>query len=295
MNRSLAVVTALILAGVMSLAGAQSPRVEVALTLTAVDGTGTYLRDLSPNDLTVVEAGVTQTVTSVTSVGDAPIAFSLLLDASNSMKGEFAKAQAMAVDCVSRLRPGDVASLTTVSGRVEKRQDFTDDKARLERAISVVRQDGPTALYNAIVVTAEEFLRLGARTGNATRHVIVVLSDGIDTASLISFAQVRDVARHANATIYLLRTSNRRPTPDEAESARVAAETGGRRIAPDGSLPVEQVCARMFDDLANQHIVRYVTTSEKNDGKWRSVDVRVNLPRAKSWSRAGYFAPKSSR
>lgn len=271
----------------------QPQRDQVVLTASVVDGEGKQLGTLSASDFIVLEDGAEQKITSVTRAGDVPITLAILLDSSNSMRGEFSKSQAMAIDCARRLRPGDTASFTGFESRVERLQDFTGDSAQLERAIGRVRQRGSTALLNAIVLTLRDLRALATSVGNTRRRVMVVLSDGDDTSSLTPFSEVLDRARRDDTIIYAVTTSNRPPrTRDEAEFGQLARETGGRRLAPDGSTAPSEVCGRMFDDLAHQYAVQYVSSNRQRDGKWRRVDLRVNVLGAKVFARTGYFASK---
>jgi len=130
------------------------------------------------------------------------------------------------------------------------------------------------------------------------RRAIVVLSDGEDTSSLVSFEEVLDLAKRSETAIYTIALRG----PDtqtkgfhEAEYVMrtLAQETGGRPFFPARIDDLSGVYAQIADELASQYTLGYTSKNPRRDGAWRRVVVQVArsglVPRAKK----GYYAPTS--
>src|SRR5687768_10585190 len=176
----------------------------VALTVTATGPGGKYVTDLTADDFTVLEDGKRQKI-ELFERANTPLAVSLLLDSSTSMIRELPLAQKAASDFVTRLRPGDVAQVIDFDRRVEVVQKFTADREALDRAIYRVAARGSTSMYNAIYIALRELGALAKpEAGQVRRDVIVVLSDGEDTSSLVTYDHVLDGAKRSQSVIYAI-------------------------------------------------------------------------------------------
>src|SRR6478672_4302022 len=164
----------------------------VSLSVTVTDGQHRYVTDLEESDLTVLEDGVRQDLLYF-SRSNLPIALSLLIDTSASMEARLLVAQNAAVGFAQRIREQDLAQVVDFDSRVEIVQKFTNDKAALEAAIRATSPGGSTSLYNAIYIALRESTKVRAKSSEEVRReAIVVLSDGEDTTSLVSFEEVME-------------------------------------------------------------------------------------------------------
>lgn len=266
---------------------------EVGLRVTVSDESSRYLTGLDAGNFSVSEADAEQQVISVTPLGDVPVSYTLLLDTSNSLEERLARAQAVAIDLVRRLGAQDAASVYAFNNRIVRVQDFTGDAARLERAIGSARRNGATALHHALYVTLKELQTLAARDpAAARRHAMVVLSDGVDTASLITYETVRDLARAADVTLYAVGLDSAY-SRGQSRLGALAEETGGRAFAPRGPDDLSAIGGQIVSDLAGQYLLRYVPSDPPRDGGWRRVDVRVDVPGATVRAKRGYFGPRT--
>ena len=137
--------------------------------------------------------------------GDVPVALALLLDSSASMEAMLATAQEAAIGFIRQLRPADLASVIDFDSRVQTLHDFSGDPFLLEAAIRRTKAGGATALYNAMYIALKELsrFRIDASDDATTRRkAMVVLSDGEDTSSLISFDEVLEVASRSDTVVY---------------------------------------------------------------------------------------------
>lgn len=284
------------LAWLTSMASAEAQDTEdyVVLRATVTDSGGKHLPNLTQADFTVFEDNVEQKVAFVRRVAPGPIALTLLLDSSNSLGRKFDKVQSLALSFLTRLKPPDVAQVISFSTQVKRLQGFTNDRSQLERAIERVRPDGATALNSAIVKTLNELKKLPAGVSqDAPRHIVVVISDGDDTSSLVPFTRVIELARRSEATFYAVHTAVDSRAVAQSELPQLARETGGRSLLAERA-DVQTISETLFGDLENQYMIGYASTNSRRDGKWRRVVVEVKVPNAAVRMRPGYFSSQTS-
>jgi len=274
----------------------------VNLAVTVTDAKGRFITDLAELDFEVLEEGVPQPLTIFTRE-DLPVSLALLLDTSASMEMKLSQAQSAAVRFVKTLQPADEAQVIQFSQRAEVVQDFTSDKSLLETAIRGTRASGDTALYTAIYVALKDLDRRH-RDGEMRRRAVVVLTDGEDTASVITDDQVLELARRTGIGIYgvgLYGTEASAPpsrtlSPEQSTFffSTLGRETGGQAHFLKTASQLEGVYDRLAQELRSQYGLGYVPTNPARDGTWRRVTVRtpsrLNL---QIRHKLGYFAPKN--
>lgn len=271
----------------------------ISLPVTVTGTAGRRVTDLTVDDFEIFEDGRLQEP-AFFSLANTALSVSLLLDSSSSMEGRMPLAQKAATQFVAGLRPNDVAQIVNFDSRVEVLQPFTSNRALLELAIQRPRAGGSTALYNAVYITLREFEKMRGHTvgDELRREVIVVLSDGEDTSSLVTFDEVLDVAKRSQTVIYTIGLAlddplrPGRPTPANGEFAlrRLAQETGGRLFLPKRPEDLSDVYSRIADELTSQYMLGYLSRNERRDGNWRSVAVRVKRVELQARTRLGYYA-----
>jgi Ca-activated chloride channel family protein len=272
----------------------------VALTVTVTDTGNQYVRDLGLGDFTVFEDGVAQPV-SFFSLSDVPLDLALLIDASASMQPQMTMVRQAASGLLRTLKPGDRAALVEFRDQIVLGQPMTDDLGRVASALESLSAHGGTSLYNALYVILRDFQKGSANQSTVRRRAIVVLSDGADTGSLISFDEVLDLARRAGVTVYtigmqssspLVRSNARRFFSQTDFGLRtLAEETGARAFFPTTGTEVKHVYAAIASELASQYAIGYTSRNPHQDGAWRKVLVRIgSRPGVRSRTRTGYFA-----
>ena len=283
------------------LAAAQRPsfRTGVDLVLLSVTVTGPggrYVPDLSADDFAIIEDGRLQEL-AYFSPASVPLSVSLLVDTSSSMDEEMPLAQQAAKDFVAKLRPGDVAEIVSFDNRVEVLQPLTDHRGQLVSAINRLRAGGATSLYNAVYIALRQLARSRPHDeSDIRRQVIIVLSDGEDTSSLVTFENLLDSAKRSQTVIYTvglgmedaLKTTR---STGEYGLRQLALETGGRLFLPKRSLDLADVYLQIASELTSQYVVGYLSSNGSADGGWRRVAVRVQRPSLQARTRAGYYGP----
>jgi len=270
----------------------------VSMNVTVTDPSGRYVTDLAPEQFSVFEDGVKQDV-AYFSRTNLPIALALLLDTSASMEDRLATAQEAAAGFARRLRPQDLAELVDFDREVKVRQGFTNDRAALEQAIRKTTADGSTSLYNAVYISLKELKKARAATEQEIRRqAIIVLSDGEDTSSLVTYDQVLDLAKRSETSIYTigLRSKDEILSKGFKESdfvlRQLAQETGGRAFFPERIEDLAGVYGQIADELASQYSLGYVSKNARRDGAWRRLIVRVDKDNVTARTKQGYYGPK---
>jgi Ca-activated chloride channel homolog len=263
--------------------------------VSVTDARGRYITDLTKNDFAVFEDGVRQEL-SIFNHEDIPISLVLMIDTSASMDEKLATARAAAIRFVGTLRPQDNAQVMQFNDRTTILQDFVADHDALDKAIGRTEAAGPTALHNALYVALKELEK--QKTAALRRRAIVLLSDGEDTASLVSDDQVLDLARKTEINIYAISLRPRRMQDRNAVKFSQAAhlltalttDTGGQVHFPNSISELDAVYDRIADELRTQYSLGYVSSNKRTDGKWRRIVVRVPArPDLQVRHKLGYF------
>jgi len=268
----------------------------ISLNVTVTDARNRFITDLSREDFRVFEDGIHQEL-DVFSQEDLPLRMILLLDSSASMEEKMGFAQQAAIRFVGQMKDDDLTEVVEFGSKAHIIQPFTANAEELSKAILRTQAGGTTSLYNALYIALKDLSR---RRSDIRRQAIVVLSDGEDTSSLVSFDQVLELTKDTDVTIYTisLRREGARKGKyfSEAEHVlkKLAEETGGQWFFPDHIDELESVYARIAKELKSQYSIGYFSNNTRRDGTWRRVVVQTTseeglLVRAK----LGYYAPRN--
>ena len=208
-------------------------------------------------------------------------------------------AQDAAVEFVRSLRLGDQIKVIEFNDRVMTLEDFSSDVDRVAEAIHSTEAQGATALYNAIYIALQSLSR---RRKSDERQAVVVLSDGADTRSLVTFDDVRELARKTDVMIYTisLRGTEKDLKKDKYLNAKyvlekLAEESGGSSFSPEGIKDLSGVYDQIASELKSQYNIGYTSTNTVADGSWRRVQVLCDRSGMDVRARAGYYAPRTRR
>jgi Ca-activated chloride channel homolog len=273
----------------------------VALSVTVLDPQARLLGGLSRDHFSVFEDGVRQEI-AYFETSEVPLDLALLIDTSVSMAPRLGFVQKAATGFVDALRDGDRAAVYAFNSHVRPLQAFTADRGLVRDAIQSATAAGGTALYNAVYVALRAFQKV-AEDGLVRRRAIVVLTDGEDTASLLTFDDLLAEAKSAGVTIYTIGLHADAPGIYTAQQARgyfsnadfamkqLARETGARAFFPTGLASLAEAYAEIGRELAAQYAIGYVSRNPMRNGAFRRVTVRVSdNPGAQPRTRTGYLA-----
>ncbi|MBI2956021.1 MAG: VWA domain-containing protein [Acidobacteria bacterium] len=284
-------------------------RVEVDLVnivFSVVDRRYRHVAGLGPDDFLVYEDGVPQKIRYFSSESNLPLRIGLVVDMSNSVRPRFQYEQEAAIDFLHTvLRPKtDRAFLLAFDATPSLVQDFTDDPLALSGAIRALRAGGGTALYDAIFLAAK---RLGQTARSDQRKMLIVLGDGDDNQSVVSFTEALEMAQRHEVVIFTVSTSAppikysgesvkfRNPCEVLGEQGdkilqRFAEETGGTPYCPFDTLDVGRSFEQIVNELRNQYTLAYTPTNRVRDGRFRHITIETRRKGLRVNHRPGYYA-----
>lgn len=261
----------------------------VQVTVTVTDSEGRLITGLTKDDFQIFEDGNQQDITQFTDAR-VPVSLGVLLDASDSMRGQPIVDARDALDrFVGELLLGeDEALVATFNHRPKLAAPWTMPPSRTRNSLDSLKPSGGTAIYDALASTARLF-----EQRNHVRAAMVLISDGADTASDHSLLQALEDIRRSDALVYAIAIDS----ADVKESTRVNPDalreitslTGGYTEVVRSAADLGPATARIADELNKQYTLGYAS-SRPPDGTWRSIRVRVANGQYFARARRGYYA-----
>jgi len=164
------------------------------------DGAGGFVTDLTKDDFEIKDNGKVQTITSFTT-DLQPITTMIVLDGSGSMLSSFNAVIDGANAFIIRMLPDDRTRISSFADQIRLSPGYTNDRdALLEflRNQFNLRMGNETRLWDAV---DQAVLDLGKQEG---RRIVLVFSDGYDTASMLGAGSVQSDALPHDVTVYAL-------------------------------------------------------------------------------------------
>lgn len=149
----------------------------ITVPVVVTDRYGRFVTGLNRNDFSVYEDGASQKIETFSSI-ESPFSVALLIDTSRSTQNKLAAIRKAALAFIKQLQPRDRVMIVTFDEKVRFVSEFTNDPAELERAVKSLKSSYLTSLYDSIYLTINE--KMSRVQG---RKAIVILTDGVDTAS----------------------------------------------------------------------------------------------------------------
>jgi len=264
----------------------------VNIFVNVTDHNGAIVGGLTRDDFAVFEDGRPQEIAVFERQSEVPLNLILAIDTSGSVQKDMSEEAAAARRFAHAiLRPQDQMSVLQFATNVRELTPFTSNLSQIDHALNQLRGDWATALYDAICLGSE---RLGGKQG---RKVLVVVSDGDDTAKSSTYAQALEAALRNEVMIYSLidvpiEASAGRDTGGEHALITLAEQTGGKHFyVSEGGL--DKAFAQVSDDLRTQYLIGYYPHHQVPGTNFHRVT--VTIPRAAPdefniRNRTGYFA-----
>ncbi len=266
---------------------------EVVLNATVLDGTQ-LVQNLTRNDFQVFEDGVKQNIISFQHT-DLPVSMGLVIDNSGSMYRKRPSVNKSALDLVLASNPQDEAFVVNFSDEAFIDADFTANINKLRDGLSHIDSRGGTALYDAVVASADKL----AADAKRPKQVLILITDGEDNASSLNLEQtihrVQELSGPEIYTIGLL-------FGDEMSRAEVrharralemlSTETGGMAFFPKSIEEVDQIAAEVARDIRSQYTIGYHSTKPTTVPGFRKVEVTAESKGSGKLTvrtRTGYF------
>jgi VWFA-related protein len=247
----------------------------VILSATVQDRHHALVSGLGQDDFQIYEDGVLQPI-KYFSHEDIPITVGILVDNSASMgpKRKDVIAAAMAFARISN--PQDQMFVVNFNDHVTfalpASIPFTGERDRLQQALSGIRATGQTALYDGIAAGLDHL-----NHGNRDKHVLILISDGGDSASHYSLAQVTEIAKKSSAIIYAIGIFDEQDADQNPGVLnRFAKETGGKAYFPQSSGDLASICEEIAHDIRNQYTLAYIPTFAMQENRYRAIRVKAS-------------------
>lgn len=266
----------------------------VRILATVRDAQGALAGGLEKEDFRVTDNGVEQELAVFERQSEQPLSIAVLVDRSRSTRRERAyELEALARFFRALLREGhprDATALYSFNDEVVLQAGFTRRLERLEAALGRLRSEGATAMYDAIWLAARD---LEARKG---RRVMVVVSDGADTISRVSFQDALESLHRADAVLYALllmpvKGEAGRNVRGENALIQLSSGTGGRLFYPSEAASLDQAFAEILRDLRTQYLLGYYPKNvPPSKDRFHRIRVEVKRPGYTVSARTGYFA-----
>ncbi len=286
-------------------AGTAAVRVDVLVTQRNHPVTG-----LTAADFELRDNGVLQRITDV-SHETLPLNLICVFDMSGSVEGSpLAHLKDAMLAVIDALADRDRAALVTFTQRVELHAALTNDRQRLRELVAGVKAGGATAMIDAA------FAALALREADEGRTLMLLFSDGRDTASWFSARAVLEAARRTDVVVYPVTLENRVTGPsfsgsvlsaidrlrtDEAGWIRTgerlldafADETGGRVVRANDERALRSTFINVLSEFRQRYVLSYTPTAV-SDESWHTIDVRLKGRSGHVKARRGYLAASLS-
>lgn len=243
---------------------------------------GRPVAGLTADDFEVFDNGVRQSV-SVVSLDPLPLDVVLALDISRSIDGDTLETlRSAARTAVSALKPADHVGVMSLGRLPDVRSALTLERPRVFAALDSAPSNGDTALVDAV-----QGAMVMAAAGSG-RPLIIVFTDGEDTASFLTADSVLTTAGGQAAVVYGV-TTNLAPVGTFLRD--ISRQTGGRLLPLRSVTDVERTLIDVFSEFRQRYVVGYQPTGVDGAG-WHKLEVRVRRRGVEVTARPGYFAPR---
>lgn len=280
--------------------GAQEPQKfrtstdTVPVYVTVMDAQKRLVPGLVMEDFEILDNGKPQVITSFDNT-PTPISVIVMLDTSGSMTLALDLVKAAAEQFLIRMLPGDEGRVGAFSDKISfhPRSEFSSNRDTLIRALKDLDFGYPTRLYDAV---DESITELG---GAQHRKVVLVFTDGDDTASKVGSGDMQDRSREEEVMVYAIGLENRYfngqqnvlSRPDRGLK-KLAEETGGGYFLLKKTDELGETFTRVAQELHSQYVLGF--TPQTLDGKVHKLEVRLKNTGMTARARKSYVATRTT-
>ena len=268
----------------------------VQIPVTVTDKSDRVIANLPKESFAIFENGVEQRLVHFGS-GEAPVSLCIVFDTSSSMGNKLRKSIEALNEILETAVSGDEYCLVRFSERPEIVAPIALGPAAVASATGRIYSGGSTALLDAIGVGIQE-----VRRGNNRHKAIALISDGGDNRSIHTQRETEELVRQADVQIFSVgivgrdtHMSSREEINGPALMKSISRESGGSYFCIHEVTELAAAIDKLNTELRYQYVLGYYSKSDRDDGKYRHVKVKIHPPRGTpsiraSW-RTGYYAP----
>ncbi len=290
----------------------------VVLNIAVTDRRGRYINDLKPSDFRILEDGIEQDISSFGEGNIAPVRVSevetrltgqpetgtldderaplidesfagtnvfVLFDTSNFMYRSFVYAEDAIADFIRGLDQADSVAMYGFSRNLNRQAVLSSDRLDTIKGLRRSVAGDETALYNALLLTLRDAAKVSGR------KVVIVFSNGPDSASTIAPDDVGAIAEDEGVPIYVISTKELGKDPISSNAfRRITARTGGKAFFAKTWQRQSEAFVSIKEELASSYTVTYYPQANPNRG-WRNIEVQLAgdaLKRYRIRTRNGY-------
>jgi Ca-activated chloride channel homolog len=260
----------------------------VPVVATVIDEEGRFVPGLEQDQFTILDNGMPQDITFFQN-DILPFTAVVMLDYSASMTANLELLEAAAEQFLLRLLPEDKGQVGAFSDKIQFSGTFTNDRDDLIFALRDLQFGNPTRLYDAINES------MAMLRGVERRKVVLVFTDGDDTASRVGMGDVLDRAKEEEVMVYAIGLESEffngqrrvRTRPDRGLK-RLAEETGGGYFELKKTDDLAPTFTRVAQELHSQYTLGFTPTVL--DGREHKLVVRIKTPGMTVRARRTYIA-----
>jgi VWFA-related protein len=253
------------------------------------DRKGRNVAGLHADDFVVIDAGERRPMLSFAEDAASPVSLAVLVDESGSMRGNRDTARhavsALLGELGATAVPGDEVALVAFGSTLREVQSFTSDLARVHAGLDRVETYGATAVHDAIAATARELVSVQGR------RAMVVVTDGLDTCSRLTLAEVSGIASAIDVPVYVALIKAGGDAAGRAPALQplwdLARWTGGEAFVVSEASAARNVAGRIVSDVRHQYLIAFESASEPG---WRLLEIRTTQPGLAVRARSAYVA-----
>jgi len=258
----------------------------VELPVSVTDAAGAPIGNLLEKNFSVFENGKAQKISSFNYSSNLPLSIGVLVDHSGSMEKRMKETREAALEFFKDIiKSGDRAFIAGFSFDATKLAPFANDLGSLENQVKAIPDaSGGTSLYDAIITGLYRFRAVQGR------KALVVLTDGEDTTSRMSYADMLTYVRSARVPIYFIGIGlGFTDISGTSKMKAMAAETGALAYFIGDVKKLKETYAQLEKDLRTQYLISNNTESTKKDTANRTGEVKVDRPDAKERTIRGFI------
>ena len=257
----------------------------VPVTAVVRDSGGRLVRDLKKEDFAIYEDGTPRDIVDFRSTDQASISIALLLDTSGSMRDANQEQASAVVNALLLAMSGkDEAALFTFDRTLRQETPFTGDDAVIQAALQKAVMWGQTSLYDAVGDAAKKLSEQPSQ-----RRAVVVITDGQDTSSARSAADVSSIASSVDVPVYVVAIAARRRWfgGGNSQLTNLARWTGGEQV--NAATP-EQLQAAVDTLLSEMRQQYFLAIDASLTPGWHKLEVKAKKRGLTVRARSGYTA-----
>jgi VWFA-related protein len=256
----------------------------IELYTAVTDGKNQPVRGLTAGDFEIFEGGKAQKIDRFEQVENLPLTVGVVIDTSGSMASSLGQAIQAAGDFLRHVvKPGDKMFSLSFSDTPSLRMPLTDDLDAAVASINALQAVGATSIHDALVHSLYYF------RGTRGQRALVLLSDGDDTSSQLTFDEALEYARRSGVSIYTIGLNvGVTELAIRSKLNKLAETTGGRTFFVSNATDLGSVYAQISQELRSRYLLAFNSEIPPGTGGFRPVEVKIKKSGLKARTARGY-------